>query len=188
MLKYIDFVDGKDSFLANIQVEYSVPCDGVMVVFYSKSDTNGLKSGKSSSNYDTYCIKRLNHIVTGSFEKDGDLFTIKLGFFFDEQYHLSSFVLKQQSTNGFVNFKLSIDEVDCAFDDFKLITLSDYNNFRRIINKEEISLSDYLTKLFSDGITLDDYTLYNLSIKVEKHFSKFLTKAGHEMFLESEEE
>src|SRR5436190_1102707 len=121
---YLFDEETKKDIQLDLNVEYSIPCSNLIVVFYSKGQVCGLKKGDSSP-YDEYYFKQIHHIVGAKLAYQGHNYSFKFGYYSGD-IDLIPFLMSQTGTNPNIRFANSSINDENYFSDFKVIDFNEY--------------------------------------------------------------
>lgn len=80
MIYLLDFVKDKE-VMVNVNVEYTLPCSDLFIIFSSLSETCQFEEGQFSQPYHQYQWQKVNHIMGASLDYEGKSYSLTLGFF-----------------------------------------------------------------------------------------------------------
>ncbi|NCI49002.1 hypothetical protein GWC95_03655 [Sediminibacterium roseum] len=179
-------IEKKDHVDVDLEVEYSIPCSDLFVVFYSLDETCGLLNGNNSRPYNEYFFKKVSHIVSAKIDYEDHKYSLTIGHYIDNNY-ITPFLIDQRGSNDFIRFETSSIHNDHLYKGFRLINYKEYSELSSMLGFEKLTFKDYLTKLIKDELDKSKTTLYNIFPHEKGDFNDFLTHKGFTVFLDEEE-
>ena len=183
---YLFDLENQKNVKVDLTVEYTIPAIDLFVVFYTKGQTTQLSNGNESKMYDEYFFKKVNHIVgaTSVFEVHKYSFTV--GFYIDNN-EVVPFLIDHRGTNDYKKFETSPIHNEQYYTHFQLFNYKEYLEIAYLLDFENLSFKDYITRLINGEIDKSQLSLYNITPMSTDNFNNFLTYKHFENFLEDEE-
>ncbi|OOQ62204.1 hypothetical protein BC343_03945 [Mucilaginibacter pedocola] len=175
----------KQEVRVNITVDYSYQPKDLTVVFINYAQVCGLGEGQETTPYDEYCFKRVQNIVVGSFKYKEDVFTLKLGEYF-EGNNPYFFIIHEEGTSKYLTFDNLENYGDILYQDFKLIDYSEYKESCEITDTKPLSKKEFIGEILFGNLTSNEYKLYN-TVSRQKDINLFLNSEKFSEFLDYEE-
>jgi len=183
---YLFDLENEKNVKIDLKVEYTIPAIDLFVVFYSKGQTTQLSNGKESSTYDEYFFKKVNHIVGATSVFEGHKYTFTVGFYIDNN-EIVPFLIDHQGTNDYKKFETSPIHNDQSYSNFQLFNYKEYLEIAYLLDLENLSFKDYITRLINGQIDKSQLSLYNIAPEKTENFNSFIKYNHFELFIEEEE-
>ncbi len=184
---YLFDLENQKNVKIDLIVEYTIPAIDLFVVFYSKGQTSQLSNGKESSPYDEYFFKKVNHIVGATSIYEGHKYSFTVGFYIDNN-EVVPFLIEHRGTNDYKKFDTSPIHNEQYYKSFQLFNYKEYLEIAYLLELENLSFKDYITRLLNGQIDKSQLSLYNISSGITDNFNGFITYKHFEDFLENQEQ
>jgi hypothetical protein len=166
-----------------LEKENVIPSNDLYVVFISRDTTCGLFNGVSSSPYNEYFFKKINHIINAVTEYEGQKYSLTIGYFLSENTFIPFLIDQTGYKTDYSKFENASYCDETCYTEYKIFNYKEYSELIELglIN---LSFKEFIAQLIEKRIDKEYYQLYTIP---QKGIDKYLTNTEFGVFLDEEE-